>query len=177
MFGTVALPLGLPILPPPQMATYAARVAGEGAVTTNVGVVERLPQDYADMLGWKDLVATVAAVYDGLPRQDRERAVILASNYGEAGAIDFYGPRYGLPRAMAFVGTYWHYGPGDETGEVTVAVGFRRESLASRFARVDSVAVVGHPYGVEEQRDQVVHVARHPHRTLQELWPGWKGEN
>ncbi len=176
-FGALTLPFGVPVLPPARMAAYAARVGGESAVTTNVGAVERLPQDYADMLGWHDLVRSVARVYGGLPPEDRERAVLWASNYGEAGAIDFYGRRYDLPRAIAFVGTYWHYGPGDRPGEVTIAVGFGRETMDRRFARWDSVATVGHPFGVEEQRDQVIYVGREPRATFQELWPGWKGRN
>ncbi len=176
-FGIVTLPLGLPILSPPAMATYTARIAGESAVTTNVGAVERLPQDYADMLGWRDMVEAVSDVYHALPPNDRARAVLWASNYGEAGAIDFYGPRYDLPRAIAFVGTYWYYGPGDEPGDVTIAIGFTRESVARRFAVVDSAMTVGHAYAVEEQRDQTIFVARGPHRTFQELWPEWKGRN
>jgi hypothetical protein len=151
-FGIITLPLGLPILSPPAMATYTARIAGESAVTTNV-------------------------VYHALPPNDRARAVLWASNYGEAGAIDFYGPRYDLPRAIAFVGTYWYYGPGDEPGDVTIAIGFTRESVARRFAVVDSAMTVGHAYAVEEQRDQTIFVARGPHRTFQELWPEWKGRN
>lgn len=176
-FGVLTLPLGLPILPPPTMAAYAARVGGEAAVRTNVGAVEQLPQDYADMLGWHDLVRAVAGVYAALPTTDQEQAVLLASNYGEAGALDFYGPRYGLPRAVVFVGTYWRYGPGDRSGDVTIAVGFNRESLARRFAVLDSVATVGHPYAVEEQRDQVIYVTRRPYRTFQDVWPELEGRN
>jgi hypothetical protein len=176
-FAIVTLPLGLPILPPARMAAYAARIGGEAAVTTNVGAVEQLPQDYADMLGWHQLVRDVRDVYDVLPADDRERAVLLASNYGEAGAIDFYGPRYGLPRAVAFVGTYWHYGPGEKPGDVVIAIGFAGESVARRFDAVEAVATVGHPYGVEEQREQTIYLGRGPRQTLQELWPGWKGQN
>ncbi len=176
-FAAVTWPLGLPILSPPAMASYAARIGGESAVTTNVGAVERLPQDYADMLGWQDLVKAVSEVYHGLPVNERGRAVLWASNYGEAGAIDFYGRRYGLPEAIAYVGTYWFYGPGDKPGDVTIAVGFSRESLASRFELIEPAVTVGHPYGVTEQRDQTIYVARQPHRTFQELWPEMKGRN
>jgi hypothetical protein len=71
-----------------------------------------LPQDYADMLNWEEQVVEIARVYHELPTEDRERAVILTSNYGEAGSIDFYRPRFGLPPAVAYVGTYWFFGPG-----------------------------------------------------------------
>ncbi len=176
-FAAVTLPLGLPVLPPPTMASYAARIGGESAVTTNVGDIERLPQDYADMLGWQDLVEAVSGVYHALPPEDRDRAVLWASNYGEAGAIDFYGRRYGLPRAIAYVGTYWFYGPGDKPGDVTIAIGFSEESVASRFEFIVPTITIGHPYAVAEQRDLTIYVARQPHRTFQEFWPEMRGRN
>ncbi|NIQ55066.1 MAG: glycosyltransferase, partial [Gammaproteobacteria bacterium] len=83
-----------------------------------------LPQDYADMLGWERLVDEVAEVYHALPPEDRARAVILCSNYGEAGAVDFYGPERDLPGAIAFVGSYWYWGPGNLPGDVILAVGY-----------------------------------------------------
>jgi 4-amino-4-deoxy-L-arabinose transferase-like glycosyltransferase len=176
-YGVLTLPLGLPFLPPPQMEVYAARLAGEEAVRTNIGDVERIPQDFADMLGWRDQVMAVAEVYHGLPEVDRERAVILASNYGEAGAIDFYGPVLGLPKAVAFVGTYWLYGPGDKAGDVVVSIGFSMEELDGFFAEVRPVRQLGHPFGVAEERNLTIHVARRPYRTLQEVWPELAGNN
>ncbi len=175
-YGVLTLPMGLPILPPPRMEAYVAATASDRARTTNVGEVERLPQDYADMLGWRGLVEDVAGVYHGLPPTDRERAVILASNYGEAGAIDFYGPRLGLPKAIAFVGTYWFFGPGEKPGEVMVLVGFSRDEIAGSFARLDSAATWTHPYMVAEERDMTLFVGRGPRLTLQQLWPRIKGQ-
>jgi len=129
------------------------------------------------MLGWRDQVMAVAEVFQGLPDVDRERAVILASNYGEAGAIDFYGPVLGLPKAVAFVGTYWLYGPGDKAGDVVVSIGFSMEELDGFFADVRPVRQLGHPFGVAEERKLTIHVARRPYRTLQEVWPELAGNN
>jgi hypothetical protein len=111
----MALPMGLPILPAPQMARYAALLGLTRAVVTNRGKVLPLPQDYADMLGWEEQVAAVARVYHSLPDDDRRRAVILANNYGEAGAVDWYGPRHGLPRAVSSAGSYWFFGRSNRT--------------------------------------------------------------
>jgi hypothetical protein len=176
-WGVVTLPLGLPILAPPTMERYLAGLSLQSATETNIGQQERLPQDYADMLNWREQVEEVARVYNALPASERERAVILASNYGEAGAIDFYGPRYGLPKARAFVGTYWHFGPGDLPGDVVVLHGFE-ESDFSRFCGSKTVAGhVGHPYAVAEERDLTIYVCREPTTTLQELWPQLAGEH
>ncbi len=174
-YGVLTLPLGFPVLPPPQMEAYVTALGIERARTTNVGRLERLPQDYADMLGWKELVATVADVYHGLEPSDREQAVILASNYGEAGAIDFYGRRHELPRAVAVVGSYWFFGPGDKPGDPLILVGFGRDEIGDHFSTLDSAAYWTHPYMVAEQRDLTFYVGRGAEETLQQMWPRFEG--
>jgi hypothetical protein len=170
-WGALVLPLGLPILPPEQMETYVRRVGLTRALRTNTGEYERLPQDYADMLGWEDQVRTIARVYDSLPPGERAQAVLLTGNYGEAGAIDLYGPHYGLPGAVSPVGTYWYFGPGSQRGDVVVTIGIPADSLARLYEDVTQVAVAGHPFAVAEERNVPVLVAKRPRRTLQEVWP------
>ena len=171
-YGLLTLPFGLPVLPPVEMARYARAMGVKSAVTTNVGVVQRLPQDYADMLGWEQRVAAVARVFHALPPEDQARAVIITSNYGEAGAIDFYGPRYGLPRAIATEGTYWYFGPGDKPGEVAVALDDDREGLDHFFGSVTPMLRLSNDWtGPEEQR-LTIYVCRKPRTTLQQAWPG-----
>ncbi|MEJ2502214.1 MAG: glycosyltransferase family 39 protein [Gemmatimonadota bacterium] len=176
-FGLVALPMGLPFLAPEPMARYAARLGVSQAVSTNTGERLALPQDYADMLGWEALADSVAATYDALPAGDRERAVILATNYGRAGAIDFYaGDR--IPHAVAPVGSYWFWGPGDRPGAVTIVVGAEPEDLIGTYFREATVARrVLRPWGVPEEQDVAITVARDPIRPLQDVWPRWEGEN
>jgi len=175
-YGTILLPLGLPILAPPVMEGYLAKLGSRSAVTTNVGAIERLPQDYADMLGWEAQVDSIARVFHDLPLEEQQETVLLASNYGEAGAIDFYGPTRGLPTAIALVGTYWFFGPGDRPGNVTIAHGFTLDDLVGRFELVTPAGWVTHPYAVAEQRDLTIFVCRNPHQTFQELWPSFKGQ-
>jgi hypothetical protein len=176
LYAFALLPVGLPILAPPAMEKYLAWLGSESAVTTNVGDIERLPQDYADMLGWEEQVQAVARVYHELDPPDRAEAVILGSNYGEAGAIDFFGPKYGLPGAIAVVGSYWFFGPGERPGDVVVAIGFEREELTSFFDIVEPEAYVNNYYAVAEQRSLTVFVCRGPSQTLQEAWPRFEGQ-
>jgi 4-amino-4-deoxy-L-arabinose transferase-like glycosyltransferase len=175
-YGLLALPFGLPVLPPPAMARYAASSGVTQAITTNSGTVLPLPQDYADMLGWKEVVEAVADAYHTLPPEDRQRAVILASNYGEAGAIDFYGSRYGLPRAVSPAGSYWFFGPGDKPGEIAVALGI--EDLDRYYEHVELIGRFDDPWLVPEQRNNPIVVAWNPRGgTLQQVWPSLAGRN
>ena len=173
----VLLPIGLPILPPEAMAGYIRAIGASSALRTNTGEMERLPQDYADMLGWEEQARAVARVYRSLPAPDRPRTVLVAGNYGEAGALDFFGPRYGLPAVVSPTGSYWFFGPGTKPGEVIVTIGAGREDLVPLFDSVEPAGRVTSPWSVAEERDLTIYVARGPHRTLQQLWPALAGRN
>ncbi len=176
-WGALVLPLSLPLIRPAPMARYARALGVSAATTTNVGEVLELPQDYADMLGWPEQVDSVARVWRDLPAADRSRAVIIATNYGEAGAIDFYGPRLGLPPAVAPVGSYWFFGPGSKAGDVAVVVGSDEEELRRFFRDVRLAATVDEPWVVPEERHLPIWVCRAPLHTLQEVWPSFRGQN
>jgi hypothetical protein len=121
-------------------------------------------------------VDAVAQVFHSLDPAEQEQTVLLGSNYGEAGAIDFYGPRRGLPQAIAYVGTYWFFGPGDKPGDVVISIGFTCDDMADFFDTVTPAAHVVNHYAVAEQRDLFVYVCRGPSQTLQEVWPSLAGE-
>ncbi|HMA42850.1 MAG TPA: glycosyltransferase family 39 protein [Gemmatimonadales bacterium] len=172
-YGLFALPIGLPILPPEAMARYAGNIGA--ARRNNQGKVGRLPQDYADMLGWEEQVRAVARVYDALPAAERAEAVIVGDNYGEAGALEFYGPRYGLPAPISAAGTYWQFGPGDKPGTVVIVLGEEPRSLRAHADSVVLAARVANPWGVEEEQDVPIVVGRRLKTTLQALWPSLGG--
>jgi len=176
-FFLMVFPLGVPVLPPLEMATYARALGVTEAVRTNTGEVGALPQDYADMLGWKDQADAVARAYRALPPRDRKRAALVAGNYGEAGALDFYGPRLGLPPAVSPAGSYWFFGPGDRPGYVVITLGVPPERLRQYYDSVRTVAWVGHPWAVAEERRVPISVGTGARTTLQAVWPSLAGRN
>lgn len=171
LFGIVTMPMGLPILPPATMAAYAARVGATSSVRTNRGEVLELPQDYADMLGWEQQTVAVAHAYHALSQSERHDAVVMGRNYGEAGALDFYGPKHGLPPAISTAGTYWQFGPGDKPGRVLVSIGIPASDLRDYYDSVVTVGRVKARWVVPEERDVEINVARRPRSTLQAVWP------
>jgi hypothetical protein len=174
-FGAISLPFGVPVLPPAQMDAYA-RHLGE-TQETNTGEVIALPQDYADMLGWEEQVKATARVYDSLPPAERNEAVILATNYGRAGANDHLGRKYGLPPAVAPMGSYWFFGPGTKPGKVLIVIGGSRADLAPYYDSVTLAAHLSNPWRVPEEREVDIWVATGNHYTLQEIWGRFEGEN
>ncbi|MGH9617936.1 MAG: glycosyltransferase family 39 protein, partial [Acidobacteriaceae bacterium] len=96
VLGAITLPMGIPVLPPYTWIRYtrALHLTSENTETAATGP---LPQFYADRFGWQAMVAEVSRIYDSLSPADRAKAGIFCQNYGEAGAIDLFGPKYGLP--------------------------------------------------------------------------------
>lgn len=177
-WGLFVLPFGLPVVPPEPMARYAAWTGIEAGTTTNWGEVLELPQDYADMLGWEEKAAAVAAVVETLSPEERETAVLYGRNYGQAGALDLYGRRIGLPPVVSLAGSWYGFGPGDRPGNPIILLGVEPEELETvRCGRVEVVVRVKNTWGVPEERDVPVTVCRDPAVPLREIWelegPHW----
>ena len=176
-FFLIVFPLGVPVLPPLEMAAYARTLGVTAAVRTNTGEIGSLPQDFADMLGWKEQAEAVAAVYRSLPLAQRERVVLVAGNYGEAGALDFYGPRLRLPPVVSPAGSFWFFGPGELPGEVVITLGVPPESLRQYYDSVRTVSRIGHPWAVDEERRVPISIGTGARTTLQQVWPSLAGRN
>ena len=98
--STMLAPVVLPILSPAKLLAYMRAIHFE-VPRTETSHTAALPQLFADQFGWEEMVQSVARVYTSLPPDEQKRAAIFCQNYGEAGAIDFFGPKYGLPPALS----------------------------------------------------------------------------
>jgi 4-amino-4-deoxy-L-arabinose transferase-like glycosyltransferase len=173
LIGLAVLPLAVPVLSPQTFARYAAAIGVEAPQEERGQRVE-LPQPFADRFGWENMVATIARAYHALPPQEQARAVIFASNYGEAGAVDFFGPRYGLPRAISSHNSYWLWGPGDREADLAIVVGVPRERLDDLCGEVTHSETIVSPYAAAFETNLPVHVCRRFKRPLHEVWPELK---
>jgi 4-amino-4-deoxy-L-arabinose transferase-like glycosyltransferase len=174
-YGALVLPLGVPILAPAPMERYVHAIGATEALRDNRGVVRRLPQDYADMLGWEDRVGAVAAAYRSLSPVERAKAIVIGNNYGEAGALDFYRPKYGLPPVVSSHGSFYFFGPGDRPGEVAITLGEGERGLHRLFDSVEAAGHLTNPLTVGEEQDLTIYICRRPKATVQAIWPGESG--
>ena len=120
--GLVTVPFGVPLLPVDTFLRFSQALPFASVKTERDATVP-LPQLYADMFGWENMAATVAGVYHDLPQADQPDCAILAGNYGEAGAIDYYGPKLGLPKAISGHNSYFDWGPRNYSGECVIIFG------------------------------------------------------
>ncbi len=167
--GALLAPTMIPLLPPETFIRYeaATHLQQPRLETHKLGP---LPQLFADQFGWPEMVATVAGVYNSLPPQVRARTAIFCQNYGQAGAIDLFGPRYGLPQAISGHQSYFLWGPRGYTGESMIVLGDSQKNLERRFASVRKMAHLSHPYAMPyEQVD--IYYCQGLKEPLSQLWP------
>src|SRR5436309_6524310 len=108
------------------------------------------------------MVAHVTTVYNDLPPEERPRVLIFCSNYGEAGAIDFFGGSHGLPRASSGHNNYWLWGPQNPSADIVITVGESREDVESSFRRVTLAATVVSEYARSFETDLPIYIGREP---------------
>ena len=172
--GLFTLPFGVPVLSVNTFLKYADALPYAHHVKTERDSTAQLPQNYADMFGWDTLTTTVAQVYYALPETERGHCAILAGNYGEAGAIDYYGPGLGLPRAIGGHNSYFYWGPRKYSGECVILFGEGSSGFKNYFGDVRQVATVSNPEGMPSEQDVAIYVCRKPKAPLSDLWPHFK---
>jgi len=168
--GLVTAPLALPVLPVESYIDYSRRL-GIQSIRTENHRLDKLPQHFADMFGWKEMAATVAGVYHRLPPEERAKCAIFANNYGEAGAINFFGKDYGLPSAISGHQNHYLWGPRDYSGEVVITIGSDLEDLEQIFEQVELGATILHPYAMPYEDDLPIYVCRRMKMPLRDFWP------
>ncbi len=171
--GLILLPAFSPILPPPMLGRYLSTIGFSFSVElgkTN----EALPQWIADRLAWRELVSTVSAVYRSLPPEEQRNAILISSSYGEAGALELYGPELGLPPVFATHNSYHDWGPPSDSVKTYIVVFAEREGLERQFDSVVEAAVHTCEYCTRPQRQIPIYVARGPHFSVKAAWPTFK---
>ncbi len=106
---------------------------------------------FPEEIGWEEFVERVAKVRDALPGEDRARLGILAGNYGEVGALNLYGEKFALPRAISGVNSSWERGYGEPAPEVLIVVGYPRELLEREFASCVVAGRTRNRFGVRNE--------------------------
>jgi hypothetical protein len=136
-------------------------------------ISRRVHDTFAEQVGWPELVAQVARIYGALPADERARTAIFANNYGEAGAIDRYGPQHGLPQAIGTVNSYWARGPGEPLPQTVIVLGDDAEGISDTPATCTLAGKVKIPHGVENEESghPEIFICRDFQVPVSKLWP------
>jgi hypothetical protein len=171
--GALIAPLVLPVLPPDRLERYLRALHLQEPMSERHRP-PRLTQTYADQFGWEEMVAKIARAYQRLTPEERARCGIFASNYGEAGAIDFYGRKYGLPRALSGHNNYFLWGPGTRPVDIVITIGETREDVEKTFRHVVEVDRTRNEWCMPYEDDLPILLGRDPKARLQDIWPRCK---
>ncbi len=156
----LALPLTLPVLPAAALRTVA---------------LQQINYDLGEQIGWPKEVALIAREYHALPPAARARTALLAGNYGEAGAVDRYGPALGLPTAYSGHNNFWFWGPPPATDRDVLAVGVDPGLLRREFTQVRQVATYWNGLGVaDDEQGTPVYLATGLKSSWAAAWPAFR---
>jgi uncharacterized membrane protein len=167
--GLAGSPLAIPILSPERLIAYQEAI-GISAPRMENQQQSSLDQHFADMIGWQELVDTVAEVYHALPADERDRVAIMGPSYNTTGAIDLFGPALGLPPAISGHNSYWYWGHGGADGSIVLLVGGSQAYWLRYWGSVEPAAVWECRYCMPARNGKAVFIAREPRAPLAEMW-------
>jgi len=174
--SAIYAPTVLPILSVPAFLAYENKMGIQQQKFENQprGV---LPQIYADMFGWQEVAQTVGTYFHTLSPDEQKKTAIFANNFGDGGAIDFFGPRFGLPKAIGNHQNYWIWGPRQFTGESIIVLGDGDErNMQTKCATYSTIGTTRHPLSRPDEWMPIYH-CRGFKWSLQDIWPTMKRYN
>jgi len=173
IFALILCPIALPILP----VEKTVKVAKSFGLTNHAGEkheVGLLPQHFADMYGWEEIVSKVAEVYNTLSPTEKNECAIYANNYGVTGAINFFGNKFHLPPAFSGHNNYFFWPPKKQTFNVLVIVGGRKEDHERSFREVAEMGRTRCQYCMPYENNNPIYICRGIKRPIEEIWPSVK---
>jgi len=169
VFAILLSPMALPILPVETYVAYA-ETAGVSRVQGENHEFGILPQRYADMFGWEEIVGEIGRVYATLTPEEQIKCAIFCSNYGEAGAVNLLGKKHGLPKAISGHNSYYLWGPGRYTGDIIIFVGVDYDDLKLHFDEVLEAGRTDCVYCMPYENNKPIFICRGLKATMSEFW-------
>jgi hypothetical protein len=170
----LAAPIVLPILSPPALARYFSRTHLKPRPDEAAGIGAPLTQVFSDEMGWRELEKQVASIYRSLPASEQKNAAILASNYGEAAAIDVYGKADGLPPAISGQNQYYLWGPRGHDGSVIIHINGDPDFWRHLCQTVEVAGTFGVPYAMPYENGRPIFICRGLRFNLIKAWPHFR---
>jgi hypothetical protein len=169
--GLVIAPLTIPVL---EVEDYIAweQTLGLRPKDMENNATGALPQHFADRFGWEELTRAVAEAWERVPEQDRGATLIYAGNYGECGAVNYYGPDLGLPTAVSGHNSCFTWWPEDFVPEVVIVIGGDRDDVEESFAHVELAGRNDARWAMPYESDVPIWICREPARPWPEIRTG-----
>ncbi len=170
--AVISIPNNRPVLSPEAFIKYSGGKKFDSDEKYGSG---SLPQVFADCFGWEEMTEAVAGVYQKLSDSDKKKVCIMTANYGEAGALHYYGPKYGLPEPVCGHNIWYFWGPGNNTGDVMlfIAPDYADKILPDYFTEVEIEGKIGAKYAMPDEKNSEIFLCRGLHKPLREAWKSY----
>jgi len=166
IFAILLVPMARPIIPVESFKDYSALFVLDPP--SNEGhQLEELPQFYADMFGWEELAQNVSEVYLTLPEEERKHTVVYCSNYGKAGAIEYYSYKYPLPKVVCPHNSYWYFWEEAETPTTLIIIGGEIEDHLTSLNEVEAAGVHKTKYAIPYENNLTIFIGKGLIRSLE----------
>ncbi len=172
--GIYLIPIVVPVLSPEGFLAYAKTLPFKLPVNEYSHARAALPQWYADQFGWKEIADETEVAWNRIPESERADCGIFAQDYGQAGAIDFFGRSHGLPGSMSGDRTYWLWGPHGYTGNCMIVLDDRKEVLERYWNNVEYVGTSAANEWALEQEIPVFICKEKKFNSWAGVWPHLK---
>ncbi len=169
ILGPALIPMALPVFTPEAFIRYQDRI-GLAPAPMERHTAGALPPHFADRQGWREMAEFVALHCAALDPAERPTAAVLVRNYGEAGALEYFGRELDLPEVLCPHNNFFLWGVPGNDGAVLLAYGYRREALEQYYGSVVEVGRFTHPYVMPYENDVPLYVCREAKQPIGELW-------
>jgi hypothetical protein len=171
-FSLIALPFGIPVLPFNELLRYKEKtnhLIVYPFYRWEDGKIHNISQIYADMTGWRELTGYVTKTYNQLSKEEQRKCTIyVESNYGNAGAINFYGKEYNLPDAITFLESYVMWAPDTIPDGPFIYINSEIGDIKKLFSNVTEVGCIVDSFSRE--KGLLVFLCTDPAVNVQEVY-------
>ena len=168
VFGILFAPFVRPLLQPEAFINYQSGMGLEPLSNEGHELVE-LPQFYSDMFGWEDLAKNVSKVYLSLPQEERKKTVVYCSNYGKAGAIEYYKEKYPLPDVICPHNSYWYWWTDTQKYTTVIIIGGELEEHLEALEEVYEAGFHQTKFAMPYENNQRIFVGKKLKISIDEI--------
>jgi hypothetical protein len=165
--GMLIAPFARPLLQVEKFLEYQNAIGLKPP--SNEGHETELPQFYADMFGWEELAKIVSKAYLSLPEEEREKTIVYCSNYGKAGALEYYSRKYPLPKVICPHNSYWYWWPDDKKYATVIIIGGENEEHLEALEEVYETDFHQTKYAMPYENNLTIFIGRGFIMSLKEI--------
>ena len=169
LVGIFFSPFARPTLSIEQFLKFQSALGLEPPSNEGQELNRGIPQFYADMHGWEDLAKNVSKVYQSLPEEERKTTLVYCSNYGKAGAIEYYSQKYPLPKVICPHNSYWYWWPDTKEYTTVIIIGGNIEDHLQALKVVEAVGVHQTKYAMPYENNLTIFIGRGLIRSIEEI--------